>query len=190
MAWYGKIIIEDGMRVDTETGVVLGPFLEPDVFSANSAPLYIYNRSIRFYSLCRRYMSGSCEQVNRVVGAFVKLEEVWNRDKDKYTPRKYFLSQKLLCQQLCAEFEFACSIRKAIHDKKRLGVQLDIYKDLFLSIKGKRWPQECTSEFKPSNTNSVQAPNYPSPVERSQSTQSETQEQLMILARRWLSSLA
>ena len=149
MAWYGKVIIEDGMRIDTETGIVLGPFLEPDAFAVNSAPLYIYNRSIRFYTLCRRFMPGPCEHINTVVAAFVQLEESWNVDKEKYLPRKYFLSQKLLCKQLCSEYGFPCSIQKAIHDKKRREVQLKIYRDLFLSIKGKRWERcvECSCGF-------------------------------------------
>ena len=189
MGRCGSTIIEDGMRIDTFTGEVLGQHLEPDSFSLNSSPLYIYNRSIRFFSLCRRSMPGPNEHVNRVVEAFTQLEEAWNTHKAKYRPRKYFLSQKLLCKELCKEFEYGCTIKKAIHDKNRLKVQLRIYKDLFLTIKNKRWPHEFTLDNKPSSTNFDLVQNSLLQGERSPDTRSETREQQTISAHLWLFSL-
>ena len=190
MARVGRMIIEDGMRIDPHTGVVLGQHLEPDCFAVNSSPLYIYNRSVRFYSLCRRSMTGPNSQVNRVVEMFSKLEEAWNTNKLKYRPRKYFLSQKLLCLELCKQFGYPCNIKQAIHDKTRRKVQLKIYKDLFLTIKNKRWPHEFTLANNPNSTNFDQARNSLLQEGRLLDTPYETLACLTILAHRWHSSLA
>ena len=183
-----RVIVEDGMRIDTFTGIVLGPNLEPDTYNVDSAPLYIYNRSVRFYALCRRSMPGPVSQVNRVVDLFTRLEESWGDRKEKYKPRKYFLSQKLLCKELCQHCGFECLIEKAIHDKARLAAQMVIYKDLFDTIKTKEWPREYISDNKRNNISSGRVPNCHSQDAKLPLTLSETTDQLMILARRWLSN--
>jgi len=185
-----RVIVEDGMRIDANTGVLLGPNLEPDKFCVDSAPLYIYNRSVRFYSLCRRSMPGPVAEVNRVVTLFTRLEDQWGERKEKYKPRKYFLSQKLLCKELCKFCGYRCSIDKAIHDKGRLRAQMRIFEDLFSTIKTKEWPHECISDSKRSNISSDRALNCHSQGARLPLTPSETLERLMILARQWLSNSA
>lgn len=182
------VIVEDGMRIDSATGVLLGPNLEPDVYSASACPLYIYNRSIRFYSLCRRYMVGPNEQVEAVVSKFCELEECWNTNKEKYLPRKYFLSQKLLCLELCKLLGFQCDIVKAISDKSRLHVQLTIYKDLFDTIKGKTWQRESTSANKQNNINFGPVRSSLSQVGTLPATPLEMLERLMTSRRIWHSS--
>ena len=176
------VIVEDGMRIDTVTGILLGPNLVPDTYNVDSAPLYIYNRSIRFYALCRRSMPGPVSQVNRVIHLFTRLEDSWADRKEKYKPRKYFLSQKLLCKELCRHCDFECTIEKAIHDKARLRAQMVIYDDLFDTIKTKEWPREYISDNKRSNISSGQVQNCHLPVVKLPLTRSETIDQLMILA--------
>lgn len=181
------IIIEEGMRIDSTNGYVLGPNLVPEEYNPDASPLYIYNRSLRFWALCRKHMSQHA-QISVVVSKFVELEDVWDSTKEKYKPRKYFLSQKLLCKELCKYFKFECDIVRAINDSKRRKNQLRIFKDLFDSIKT-TWRQESISDCNRSSINSVRPPNYPWPVGISQDTRSGTHVQLMILARLWLSSL-
>ena len=182
------VVVEEGMRIDTDTGLVLGRNLEPDTYSPDCSPLYIYNRSLRFWQLCRKHMPKPSE-IPIVVSKFSELEERWDMSKEKYKPRKYFLSQKLLCKQLCIFFKFQCTIVCAIHDARRREVQLKIYKDLFDSIKT-TWRQECISDCNQNSTNFVRPPSFPWQGGTSHATRSETQEHLIILARAWLSNLA
>ena len=184
----GRVVIEEGMRIDASNGVLLGRFLEPDKYNVYSAPLFIYNRSDRFYILCRCNMCGTERQVDHVLHLFRQLEDVWEDQKDKYRPRKYFLSQKLLCLELCKYCDYNCSILIAIHDKGRLRAQMLIYDDLFLSIKSKKWRLECTLDNKLNNINLGQAPNFLLQDDILPRTPSETLEQLTILALRWLSN--
>ena len=181
------IVVEEGMRIDTTTGYVLGPNLVPEEYNPDASPLYIYNRSLRFWALCRKHME-SPKQIAVVVSKFGELEEVWDSTKDKYKPRKYFLSQKLLCKELCKHFKYDCNIVKAINDSKRRANQLRIYKDLFDSIKT-TWRQESILESNRSNINFARQPNCHWQAGTLQDIQLGTHEQLMILARRWLSSL-
>ena len=176
------------MRIDSVSGIVLGIHLEPDTYSPDSAPLYIYNRSLRFWQLCRKHMLKPSE-IPIVVAKFSELEERWDSTKEKYKPRKYFLSQKLLCMQLCAFFNFACNIVCAIHDPRRLSNQLKIYKDLFDSIKT-TWRQECISACNQNSISFARPQNFHLQGGTLHATQCETREQLIILARKWLSSLA
>ena len=180
------IVVEEGMRIDTTTGYVLGPNLVPEEYNPDASPLYIYNRSLRFWALCRKHME-SPKQIAVVVSKFGELEEVWDSTKDKYKPRKYFLSQKLLCKELCKHFKYDCNIVKAINDSKRREKQLRIFSDLFGSIKT-TWRPESILDC---NQNSIS-------LDRPQNchwqggillaTPLGIPEQLMILARRWLSN--
>ena len=145
-----RVIIENGYKYDRETGVLLGPYLEPDKYNIHSAPLFVYNRTDRFYVLCLDSIIGPQGDVSKCVKMFQQLEDVWNSKKEKYKPRKYFLSQKLLCKMICAHLNITCSIVRAIQDKKRLLAQLVIYDDLFLNIK---CLHEFTLDAKPNSTN-------------------------------------
>ena len=182
------VIVEDGMRVDTTTGIVLGVNLEPDTFSPDASPLFIYNRSARFGVLCSKLMSNYTD-IRHVMKTFSLLEDQWNDTKQRYLPRKYFLSQKLVCVELCKHFSFDCILTTAIHDKKREQAQLRIFNDLFAIIK-KRWPLACTSGNKQNNTNFAPVPNCPSLAVRSRGTPSETFERLTTSQLPWPSSLA
>ena len=185
----GRVVIEEGMRIDASNGVVLGRFLEPDKYNVYSAPLFIYNRSDRFYLLCRGHMCGSERQVSHVLYLFRQLEDVWEDQKDKYKPRKYFLSQKLLCLELCKICSYKCSIISAIQDKSRLRAQMLIYDDLFLSIKPKKWQPASTLANKQNSINLDRAPNYLLVEDTLPRTPSETLDQLTILALQWHSNL-
>ena len=184
----GRVVIEEGMRIDASNGVLLGRFLEPDKYNVYSAPLFIYNRSDRFYILCRCNMCGTERQIDHVLHLFRQLEDVWEDQKEKYRPRKYFLSQKLLCLELCKYCDYKCSILIAIHDKGRLRAQMLIYDDLFLSIKSKKWRLEYTLDNKRNNINLGLAPNCLLQDDILPRTPSETLDQLTILALRWLSN--
>lgn len=181
------VIVEEGMRIDTTTGVVLGRHLEPDSYSVDASPLFIYNRSVRFGILCTKLMY-NYDEVAAVMAMFTKLEELWNDTKQRYLPRKYFLSQKLVCLELCRHYSFKCSINTAIHDKKRERAQLMIFNDLFAIIKKREWQLECTLANKPNNTNSVRVQNYPSPGAKLPVTPSEMFVRLMTLAHQWPSN--
>ena len=183
-----RVIIEDGMKFDRMTGILIGPFLEPDQYNVYSAPLFIYNRSDRFTVLCYRVMPGSHTEVCRVVKLFQQLEDVWNSSKDKYRPRKYFLSQKLLCKELCCHLEFRCLIYIAILDKTRLAAQMIIYHDLFSLIKNRLWQPAYTSDGKQNHINSGPVPNYHLLDDKSRRTRSEMLEQKVILRHRWPSN--
>jgi hypothetical protein len=180
------VIVEEGMRIDTTTGVVLGRHLEPDCYSVDASPLFIYNRSVRFGMLCTKLMYNYGE-VSVVMAMFSKLEELWNDTKQLYLPRKYFLSQKLVCLELCRHYSFKCSISTAIHDKKRERAQLMIFNDLFAIIKKREWQLESTLA-KPNNTNFARVQNYPSPGAKLPVTPSEMFARLMTLAHQWPSN--
>ena len=182
-----NIIIDNGYKYDAETGVLLGQHLEPDKYNVHSAPLFVYNRTDRFYILCLRCMPGPQKEVNDCVKMFQSLEDVWNLRKDRYTPRKYFLSQKLLCKMICYHLEIRCTIVTAIQDKKRLAAQLVIYADLFANIKCRH---ECTLDVKPNSINFVHPPNFPLRDGKSRLTPLEILEQLTISKRRWPFNLA
>ena len=152
----GGFVIENGYKYDSETGVLIGQYLEPDKYNVHSAPLFIYNRTDRFYVLCLSAIPGPQKDVTRCVRMFQSLEDVWNSRKEMYVPRKYFLSQKLLCKQICSHLNIKCTIERAIQDKKRLAAQLRIYDDLLCNIKCQH---VCTWEDKPNNTISVPPPN-------------------------------
>ncbi len=182
-----RVIIEDGMKFDRMTGILIGPFLEPDQYNVYSAPLFIYNRSDRFTVLCHRVMP-SHNEVFMVVKLFQQLEDVWNVRKDMYKPRKYFLSQKLLCKELCGYLEFACLIYIAIQDKTRLAAQMVIYNDLFSVIKNRLWQPVCILDAKQNHINSGPVPNYHLLDDKSRHTRCEMLERKMISRHQWHSN--
>ena len=185
-----RVIIEDGMKFDRITGILIGPFLEPDQYNVYSAPLFIYNRSDRFTVLCHRMMPGTPREIYMVVKLFQQLEDVWNVRKDKYKPRKYFLSQKLLCKELCGHLEFKCLIYIAIQDATRLAAQMVIYHDLFSVIKNRLWQPACISDVKPNPISSDPVPSYRLLDDKSRLTRCEMLEQKMISRHLWHSNSA
>ena len=181
-----NVIIENGYKYDSETGVLLGQHLEPDKYNVHSAPLFVYNRTDRFYILCIRVMPGPQQEVNQCVKMFQSLEDVWNSQKEKYKPRKYFLSQKLLCKMICSHLELRCTIVRAIKDKKRLAAQLIIYADLLCNIKCRH---ECTLAVRQNNINFAHPLNSHLLVGKLRLTQSETHAQKMTYKLPWPSNL-
>ena len=170
-----RVVLDNGYKYDRFTGVLLGQHLEPDKYNVHSAPLFVYNRTDRFYLLCQRSMPGPYSDINMCVKMFQRLEDVWNDRKDKYKPRKYFLSQKLLCKEICIHLKFRCIIMRAIQDKNRLAAQMLIYADLFDYYK---CLHDCISENNPNSINFVHPPNFPLRDGKSRLTPLEILEQI------------
>ena len=178
----GNIVIDNGYKYDCFTGVLIGPYLEPDKYNTHSAPLFVYNRTDRFYLLCLRSIPGPQADVNRCVKMFQSIENVWIVRKAMYLPRKYFLSQKLLCKMICKHLEISCTIVRAIQDKTRLAAQLVIYADLLCNIK-------CLHAYilddKPNNISSGHQQNFPLPGDRLPLTPSGILERIMTGKPQW-----
>ena len=180
-----NIVIDNGYKYDSETGVLIGQHLEPDKYNVHSAPLFVYNRTDRFYILCLRCIPGPQKEINECVKMFQSLEDVWNSRKDRYKPRKYFLSQKLLCKMICCHLEIKCTIVRAIQDKKRLAAQLVIYADLFANIKCRH---ECTLDVKPNSISFDLQQNYHLQGDKSPHIQSGMRERKMTCKLPWPSN--
>ena len=187
------MIIEDGWRNDETTGILLGRHLEPDQYTHDSAPLYVYNRSVRFRELCYKFVDPP--SVQKIMRIFCCLEDFWQKDKTKYsTTRKYFLSQKLLCKEIASYIGVSCRIKRPIHDKKRLANQMEILQRLmadFLLLK-KEQPRcrlKCTSDNNPSNIIFDQAPSYPFPAGKLPDTPLGMLELIATFRHRWPSNL-
>ena len=184
------MIVCEGWKIDEATGLVLGRNLEPDVYCQNSAPLYVYNRSVRFRDLCHRYLR--CEDVHKIMYVFSCLEDLWQKDKRRYSKtRKYFLSQKLLCKEIARYKCVPCSIGRPIHDRRRLKCQMDIlellFKD-FLLIKKETCQRKYTSGNNPNNITSRRQQNFPWQGGTLQGTPYEILEQLMTSRHLWHSN--
>ena len=186
-------VVEEGWLVDPEPGVVSGRNVEPDVYNHDSAPLYVYNRSVRFRELCYRYIANH-NYIARILHIFTSLEDLWTKDKNRYSvTRKYFLSQKLLCKQIAQYIGCRCSIKRPIHDRKRLQTQMEIlarlFKD-FLLIKKEssvcQLPYILDRNQKHTTFNLRQSCRWP--AGRLPGTPFETRELLMTLAQQWHSS--
>ena len=187
------MIIEEGWRIDETTGILLGRHLEPDQYTQDSAPLYVYNRSVRFRELCYKFVDPP--SVPKIMRIFCCLEDFWQKDKTKYsTTRKYFLSQKLLCKEIASFIGVPCRIKRPIHDKKRLAKQMEILKRLFADflLLKKEQPQcrhKCISDNNPSNITFDPARSYPFPAGKLPDTPLGMLELLATLRPRWRSSL-
>ena len=122
-------IVADGFVVDPSTGVVLGPYICIQDQDYTKQPIFIYNRSVRFEDLVwRSKVPGHC--IKDVLTLFSALEEVWEAHKSSFD-RKYFLTQRLLCQQLCFIVGCECSIKgRPIRDKRRYKKQIVIFEQL------------------------------------------------------------
>ena len=71
-----RVVLDNGYKYDRFTGVLLGQHLEPDKYNVHSAPLFVYNRTDRFYLLCQRSMPGPYSDINMCVKMFQRLEDV------------------------------------------------------------------------------------------------------------------
>lgn len=186
------MIVEEGWRIDENTGILLGRHLEPDQYTHDSAPLYVYNRSVRFRELCYKFVDPP--NVQKIMRIFCCLEDLWTKDKDKYsTTRKYFLSQKLLCKEISSYTGVPCRIKRPIHDKKRLAKQMEILQRLFADflLLKKEQPlcrHKCISDNNLSNTIFDQAPSYPFPAGKLPDTPLGMLELIATFRRRWHSN--
>ena len=178
---------EEGFIV-SDTGVVIRRHLEPDTYNRDSAPLYVYNRSVRFRELCVKHVD--YESIGEIMKIFVAMEDLWAKDIKRYSAtRKYFLSQKLLLKQIALYIGCKCSIKRPIHDKKRLNTQMEIFQLLlkdFLCCN--KCQHKCISGPSRSNTTSGRLQNYPWPEGKSPVTPLEIQELMMTFQPQWRSN--
>ena len=127
--------VDQGFIWDKD-GVLIGNHLELDNFQEGGChPLWVYNRTQRFqYLLTPAGISRADHE--RVLRTFESLESAWKATKADYSPRKYFLSQRVCLQLICAKL----NIRKKknskppIRDKKRLRDQTMIFNKLWSLI--------------------------------------------------------
>ena len=168
-----EYIVVDGFRVDPGTGEVICQYLcieQPDYLKQ---PLFIYNRSVRFEDLVWRCEVPPASRA-RVLEFFSLLEQIWESNKDKF-PRKYFLTQRLLLQEICKICGCTCSVKgRPIRDKRRYKKQMVIlYGLLSIFVNDKSVICQLTSDLanKLSNTISDLAQRYPLPAGQLQGTQ-------------------
>ena len=124
-----KLFVVDGFVVDLDTGDVHGQYICVDTCSYTNQPLFIYNRSVRFEELVwKSQVPGPF--IPRVLQVFSVLEQVWEKHKSSFE-RKYFLTQRLLLQEICRLLGCSCSIvGRPIRDKRRYKKQIEILKRL------------------------------------------------------------
>jgi hypothetical protein len=130
-------IVEKGFVIDTATGEVIGNHVDPTEGAfGGGRPIWVYDRSIRFAHLFnpanipRQYRSP-------ILDIFEKLETQWKSRKEKYLPRKYFLSQALTLKLICAKRDIPCAWKNkaVIRDKKRYKRQNAIFDELWAFAK-------------------------------------------------------
>ena len=130
-------VIEKGFVIDTSTGEVIGNHIDPTEGAfGGGRPIWVYDRSIRFAHLFnpanipRQYRSP-------ILDIFEKLETQWKSRKEKYLPRKYFLSQALTLRLICAKRDIPCAwkTKAVIRDKKRYKRQSAIFDELWAFAK-------------------------------------------------------
>ena len=125
-------VVEDGLYIDPETGQVKGRHLELDRnVNGHYSPIYYYNRSWRFIGLFNLFDIDFRDQVV-VLRCFEGLEKAWEEVKTNYT-RVYFLSQKLLLQEICNRLDIASTqpTKRPISDLRRYNAQIAILNDLW-----------------------------------------------------------
>ena len=125
-------IVIDGFYVDPDTGVVKGRHLDLDEnVRGHFCPLYYYNRSWRFIGLFNLYNISFLEQ-GTVLKHFEAVERAWEHEKEKYD-RVYFLTQKLLLQEICSRLDVKTTQdpKRPISDLKRYNAQIAIFEELW-----------------------------------------------------------
>ena len=128
-------ICEDGMLIDSNTGVVLRTHLEIDKnHNGHFCPIYFYNRSWRFSALFSQYKIPRADQ-HRALQCFEALEKVWEQTKAKYK-RTYFLSQRLILQQITTRLDIpsAQPSKRPIADLRRFNAQMLIFNELWQNL--------------------------------------------------------
>ena len=125
-------IVVDGFYVDETTGVVHGRHLDLDEnVRGHFCPLYYYNRSWRFIGLFNMYNISFLDQ-GIVLKYFEEVEKAWEQEKEKYS-RVYFLTQKLLLQEICRRLDIPTTQdpKRPISDLKRYLAQIVIFEALW-----------------------------------------------------------
>jgi len=125
-------VVEDGLYVDPTTGIVMGRHLELDRnVNGQYSPIYYYNRSWRFIGLFNLYNIDFRDQTI-TLRCFEQLEKAWEKVKQNYT-RVYFLTQKLLLQEICTRLKIASTqpAKRPISDLRRYKAQIEIFNDLW-----------------------------------------------------------
>ena len=125
-------VVEDGLYVDPSTGIVMGRHLELDKnVNGQYSPIYYYNRSWRFIGLFNLYEIDFRDQAI-TLRCFEQLEKAWEKVKEKYT-RVYFLTQKLLLQEICTRLNIKSTqpAKRPISDLRRYKAQIEIFNDLW-----------------------------------------------------------
>ena len=127
------VIVVHGLYVQSETGEVLGPYLDTTEGAfVGGRPIWVYDRSIRFAHLFSP-ANIPLEFRGTVLDTFERLEKAWISRKERYLPRKYFLSQALTLKLICIKKNIPCAWRtkRVIRDKKRYRTQSRIFKELW-----------------------------------------------------------
>ena len=138
-------IVVDGFYVDETTGVVKGRHLDLDQnVCGHFSPLYYYNRSWRFIGLFNLYNLSFPDQ-GIVLQHFEAVEKAWEQEKDNYT-RVYFLTQKLLLQEICRRLDIPTTQdpRRPISDMKRYRAQISIFESLWKIVLDNKCRANCT----------------------------------------------
>ena len=168
-----ECIVVDGFRVDPATGLVAGQYLCIEEHDYLKQPLFIYNRSVRFEDLVWRCEVPAASRA-RVLEFFCLLEQIWEAHKDEF-PRKYFLTQRLLLQEICKICGCTCSLKgRPIRDKRRYKKQMIILCGLlriFVNDKSVTCQLTSDSANRLSNTISDLQQRYPSQDVLSHGTQ-------------------
>ena len=131
---HRRAILENGMYVHPDTGILLGRHLELDMNKGPYAPLYHYNRSWRFIGLFNMFHIHVSRQ-GECLRMFEALERVWEETKAKYT-RVYFLTQKLCLQEITTRLCIPSSqpAKRPISDIRRYRAQLEIFEELWKNV--------------------------------------------------------
>ena len=123
--------VVEGFYVNTNTGIVCGRHLDLDTNSGSAAPIYYYNRSWRFIGLFNNYDIALPDQTI-ALNYFEALEKVWEQQKENYV-RVYFLTQKVILQEICKRLCIASSqpAQRPISDLRRYKAQIKIFNALW-----------------------------------------------------------
>lgn len=138
-------IVVEGFYVDPNTGEIRGRHLDlDDNVRGHFCPLYYYNRSWRFIGLFNMFELTFPAQ-NIVLRYFENIEEAWEKTKDKYT-RVYFLTQKLILQEICKRLSIASTQnpKRPISDLRRYKAQIAIFNDLWKIVLENKCQDSCT----------------------------------------------
>ena len=137
-------IVVDGFYVDPETGIVKGRHLDLDYNTrGHFCPLYYYNRSWRFIGLFNMFKI-SFEDQSVVLKYFEDIEKAWEQAKENYD-RVYFLTQKLLLQEICKRLDIPSSQspKRPISDLRRYRAQISIFDALWKIVVDNKCRDSC-----------------------------------------------